>query len=113
MSRRNKKPPHIGFEGKEGDSGLQESDCAPGWSGGAVDILLRRGIRLFGIPQHALRAPYAGVRPIPPPSMPVRAAASGRQARYREAACPMPAGFQLRIGYACKISLYCQGRLEL
>jgi hypothetical protein len=40
MSRRNE--PQIDFKSQEGDSGLQESDWAPGWDGGAYDILLKR-----------------------------------------------------------------------
>jgi hypothetical protein len=43
------------FQSQEGDCGLQKSHRAPGWYGGAVDILLRGSTRLFGILQYGGR----------------------------------------------------------
>jgi hypothetical protein len=51
----NERPTHIGFQSQEGDCELQKGHWAPGWDGGAVDILLRGSIRLFGILQHGRR----------------------------------------------------------
>src|SRR6266404_4342137 len=52
ISGSNERPTHIGFESQEGDWGLQKGYWAPGWDGGAVDILLRRSIRLSRILQY-------------------------------------------------------------
>jgi hypothetical protein len=41
------RPTHIGFQSQKGDCGLQKGHWAPGWDGGALDILLRGSIRLF------------------------------------------------------------------
>src|SRR5258706_8355977 len=51
ISGSNERPTHIGFEIQEGDWGLQKGYWAPGWDGGAVDILLRGSIGLSGILQ--------------------------------------------------------------
>src|SRR5258705_12090369 len=55
ISGSNERPTHIGFESQEGDWGLQKGYWAPGWDGGAVDILLRGSIGLSGILQHGRR----------------------------------------------------------
>jgi hypothetical protein len=57
------RPTHIGFYSQEGDCGLQKSHRAPGWDGGAVDLLLRGSIRLFGILQHGRRKILCGFDP--------------------------------------------------
>jgi len=46
MSKRNEKPTHVGFKSQEGNCGLQESDWAPGWDGGAVFSLTQRGTEI-------------------------------------------------------------------
>ena len=45
----NERPTPIGFQSQEGDCGIKKSHRAPGLDGGAVHILLRGSIRLFGI----------------------------------------------------------------
>jgi len=60
MSKRNEKPTHVGFKSQEGNCGLQESDWAPGWDGGAVDILLRRGFKPSSLTRkNAQPSPFA------------------------------------------------------
>jgi hypothetical protein len=52
MPRLDGQPIRVGLKSQEGDCGLQESDWSPIGDGGAVDILLRRGIRFSRILQH-------------------------------------------------------------